>query len=74
MAMTLMALLALAIISAVFRRLLGAPLEGQNMWTHMFELAGNAFYSALVCPALYWLFFRFKGALGFTSHGSRSRN
>ncbi len=74
MLMTLIALLIFALIAALFRRLIGAPLDGQSVWIHMGRLAGNAFYTALVSPLFYWLFFRFKLALGFTSHGSRTRS
>jgi rod shape-determining protein MreD len=74
MLMTLIALLIFAVLEAVFRRLIGAPLDGRGMWTHMGRLAGNAFYTALVSPLFYWLFFRFKMALGFTPHGSRTRH
>ena len=73
MLLTLVALLALAVMEGVFRWGIGASLEGRSLWTQMGRMAGNAFYTALLSPVFFWVFFRFKQSLGFTEHGSRAR-
>ncbi len=70
---TLMAILAFAIISAIFRKFIGAPLEGKTVWTHFAFLAGNAVYTAAVAPFVFYVLFRFRHILGFTPHGPRTR-
>jgi len=81
--MTLIALLAYGLLSTTFRKLIGAPLEGgpfsgrsingNAFWTHLGHLAGNAVYTAIVAPVVFWLLFRIRHLLGFTSHGPRVR-
>ncbi|HUO09083.1 MAG TPA: rod shape-determining protein MreD [Phycisphaerae bacterium] len=71
---TLMAILTFALLCLMMRSIAHAPFEGQSLWTHFMTLAGNAIYTALVAPAFFWLFFRFPGLLGFTSHGPRTRH
>jgi len=70
---TLLGVLAFAFLSVILRRLLGAPLQGRSMWTHFSVHAGNALYTAIVAPFLFYLMFRFHHLLGFTSHGPRTR-
>lgn len=70
---TLMAILAYAVLTVIFRRLIHAPLTGQKMADHFFTLAGDGVYTAIVAPLFFWLFFRFPNLLGFTSHGPRTR-
>jgi rod shape-determining protein MreD len=72
MLLSLLALLAFAVLSALFRWLVNAPLEGQRFWSHAGHLAGSAIYTAIVSPGLFWLFFRFNRALGFNT-GKRTR-
>jgi rod shape-determining protein MreD len=71
--MTLLAVLAFALISALFRKLIGAPVESASLWVHIGRLAGDAVYTSIAAPFFYWLFFRFQPLLGFSSHGYRSR-
>ncbi len=71
---TLLAVLAFALLCLPMRSLAKAPFEGHSVWTHFISLAGNAIYTALVAPAFYWFFFRFPGVLGFSSHGPRTRH
>jgi rod shape-determining protein MreD len=71
--MTLLGLLTFATFSVIFRRLIGAPLEGNSMLSHLGYHAGNALYTAMVAPLLFYLFFRIQHLLGFTSHGPRMR-
>ncbi len=71
---TLMAVLLFALLCLPMRSLAKAPFEGHSIWTHFITLAGNAIYTALVAPAFYWVFFRFPGLLGFSSHGPRTRH
>jgi rod shape-determining protein MreD len=80
---TLLSVLAFALLSAVYRKLIGAPLDGGPahgeallhvpFLTHLGKLAANAVYTAIIAPILFWLFFRFPHLLGFTSHGPRTR-
>ncbi|HVX86688.1 MAG TPA: hypothetical protein VH253_18035 [Phycisphaerae bacterium] len=70
---TLLALLLFAVLSVIMRVLVQAPLEGHSVWTHFWTLTGDAVYSAVAAPALFWVFFRFTPLLGFTSHGPRTR-
>jgi len=63
--MTLVAVLAFAVLSALWRKMLGAPLQGLGIWPHVGRLAGNAVYTAVVAPAVMWVLFRLKGILGF---------
>jgi rod shape-determining protein MreD len=70
---TLLGVLAFAAMSVVFRRLIGASLEGNSMIGHFGYHAGNALYTAMVAPVLFYLFFRIQHMLGFTSHGPRMR-
>ena len=72
--MTLLAVLVFAFLAALFRKLIGAPLYGLAFWPHSFQLAGNALYTAIVAPGIFWLLFRFPKLLGFTSHGARDRH
>jgi len=71
--MTLLAVLLFACLATLFRRLIGAPLYGRAFWPHLMHLAGNAFYTALVAPGVFWSYFRLQKLLGFSPHGSRSR-
>jgi hypothetical protein len=70
---TLLAILMFALGSAIFRRLIGAPLEGDSMFVQFNYLAGNAVYTAIVAPFFFNVLFRFHHLLGFTSHGARGR-
>ncbi len=71
---TLIALLAYALLSVAFRRMIHAPLDGQSAGGQFFPLAGDAVYTAIVAPLFYWLFFRFQPLLGFSPHGPRGRS
>jgi rod shape-determining protein MreD len=71
--MTLLAILAFAVFSSLFRKLIGAPLESASLWVHIGRLAGDAVYTSIAAPFFFWLFFRFQPLLGFSAHGSRSR-
>jgi hypothetical protein len=71
--LTLLAMLAFSVLSIVMRLLVQAPLDGGSAWVHFKTLAGNAFYTALVAPAVFWVFFRLTPLLGFTAHGPRTR-
>lgn len=73
MMVTLLGVLGFAVISAVFRNLIGAPLEGRSVWKHMGIVSGDAVYTAIVAPLIFWVFFRFRHLLGFSSHGARGR-
>jgi cell shape-determining protein MreD len=64
--MTFLALALFAVLATVFRRLIGAPLEGQSAWIHFGHLFVNAIYSAVAAPFLFWIFFRFPSMLGFS--------
>ena len=70
---TLVAILAYALLTVLFRKLIHAPLTGQSLTDHFFALAGDGVYTAIVAPLFFWMFFRFPNLLGFTSHGPRSR-
>ncbi len=72
--MTLLALLTLALLSTIFRALLGAPLYANSLLLHFLHLAGNTLYTALLAPAFFKLFFLLKSLLGFTPTNPRSRN
>jgi rod shape-determining protein MreD len=66
--MTLLALLLFALVSTIFRVLIGTPaLEGQSFWTQLFTLIVDAGYTAAFAPFIFWLFFRFPQMLGFSS-------
>ena len=69
-----MAILFFALLCLPMRSLAKAPFEGHSVWTHFVTLAGDAIYTALVAPIFYWIFFRFPGLLGFSSHGPRTRH
>jgi rod shape-determining protein MreD len=71
--MTLLAVLAFAIFSSLFRWMIGAPLEGHSAWGHFSYVAGNAVYTSIVAPFVYFVLFRFQHLLGFTPHGPRLR-
>jgi rod shape-determining protein MreD len=71
--LTLLAMLAFSVLSVIMRLLVQAPLDGGSAWVHLETLAGNAVYTAIVSPALFWVFFRLTPLLGFTSHGPRMR-
>jgi rod shape-determining protein MreD len=71
--MTLLAVFAFALLSALFRKVIGAPLDGKAAWTHFTYIAGNGVYTAIVAPFAFALLFRFHGLLGFSSHGPRTR-
>jgi rod shape-determining protein MreD len=71
--LTLTAIMAFALLAVTFRWAIGAPLEGRSAWTHLGYLAGNAVYTGILAPFIFWVFFRFQGMLGFTSHGPRGR-
>ena len=71
---TLLALLLFTLLNAIFRLILGAPLDGHSFWIHIGHLAADSVYSAIVAPILFWLFFRFTPLLGFTKQGPRSRS
>jgi rod shape-determining protein MreD len=68
---TFLGILLFAGLSALFRRMLGAPLYGASFWAHFLHLAGNALYTALLAPPAFWLLFRFPKLLGFTPQGPR---
>ncbi len=70
---TLLAMLVFSFLSVVMRVLVQAPLEGGSAWVHLGLLVGNALYTALAAPFLFWFLFRLTPLLGFTSHGPRSR-
>lgn len=70
--MTLLGVIAFATFSVIFRRIIGAPLE-RGIFSHLGVHAGNALYTAMVAPVLFYLFFRIQHLLGFTSHGPRTR-
>jgi rod shape-determining protein MreD len=72
MLITLFAILAFALFSIMVRSLVNAPLQGHSVWTHMGTLAGNAIYSSLIAPLIFWALFRMPGLLGFTTHGPRA--
>lgn len=69
--MTFLAVVAFGAFSAAWRDMLGAPLYGRAILSDLGRMAGNAIYTALVAPLACWLFFRFKGLLGFSALGSR---
>ena len=69
--MTLLTVAAFGALSAAWRDLVGAPLYRHAMLPDLGRMAGNAMYTALVAPMVCWLFFRFKGMLGFSALGSR---
>ena len=71
--MTLLAVLAYGVIGALFRSLTGGPLYQHSAWSQMGFVAGNAVYTAIVAPMVFFILFRFQGLLGFTSHGPRGR-
>jgi rod shape-determining protein MreD len=73
MIMTLLAMLAYALLDAIFRSLLHAPLTGLTIPSHFLHLAGDAVYTAVAAPLFFWIFFRFQPLLGFTPHGPRGR-
>jgi len=70
---TLLALVAFGMMACLFQWALGSPLAGHSVMSQIGTTAGNAGYTAVVAPFMYWVFFRFPNLLGFTSHGSRSR-
>jgi rod shape-determining protein MreD len=70
---TLLAMLAFSVLSVIMRLLVEAPLDGGSAWIHLGSLAGNAVYTAIAAPPLFWIFFRLSPLLGFTSHGPRTR-
>jgi rod shape-determining protein MreD len=70
---TLLGVLTFALLSVILRRLLGAPMQGHSMWAQFSVHAGNALYTAIVAPFVFYLLFRFHHLLGFTSHGTRGR-
>lgn len=70
---TLLAMLMFSILSVIMRLLVQAPLEGGSAWIHLGLLAGNAVYTAIAAPVLFWVLFRLTPLLGFTLHGPRSR-
>jgi hypothetical protein len=70
---TLLAVVVFAIFAAMFRWIIGAPLEGHTVWGHLTFIAGNAVYSAIVAPLVFYVLFRFQHLLGFTPYGPRAR-
>jgi rod shape-determining protein MreD len=70
--MTFFGILLYAILAALYRQFLGAPLYAASFWAHFTFLAGNAAYTALFAPPLFWLFFRFPKLLGFSYQGPRT--
>lgn len=70
---TLLAIVIFGVLAILMRLLTHAPLEGHSVSVHFGVLMGNAVYSAVIAPGFYWVFFRFPGLLGFTSHGARTR-
>jgi rod shape-determining protein MreD len=70
---TLLAVVVFAILSAFFSWAIGAPLEGHTLWAHLTHIAGNAIYTSIVAPFLFYVLFRFQHLLGFTPHGPRLR-
>ena len=69
----LLAVLLFALLSLITHTLTGSPMIGLSPWTFFGKYAGNAVYSAVVAPVLYWILFRFPTLLGFSTHGSRTR-
>jgi rod shape-determining protein MreD len=70
---TLLAILIFAALSIITRLIISAPLIFNSIWSDFAHTAANAFYSALVAPIFFWLFFRIQPLLGFSTHGPRSR-
>jgi rod shape-determining protein MreD len=70
MMMTLFACLGFALLSTIFRKLVGAPFDDGAL-KHFGTLSADAVYTAIVAPAIFWVLFRFPGILGFTTHGPR---
>ncbi len=71
--MTLVGILAFGLLAALFGKMVGAPLYNHSVWSHMGRLAGNAVYTAIVAPVLFFVMFKFHGLLGFTAQGPRAR-
>jgi rod shape-determining protein MreD len=71
---TFLAVLAVGLLTGLAGQLTGTPMEGHNFATHFGLAAGNAVYSSIVAPGLFWILFRFRALLGFTSHGLRTRS
>jgi rod shape-determining protein MreD len=72
--LTLLAILAFALVCLPMRSFASAPYQGHSVWTHFATLGGNAVYTSVIAPFLFGLFFRFPSLLGFTSHGPRTRH
>jgi cell shape-determining protein MreD len=72
--MALLGVMMWAVLAAVYRRLIGAPLYSLAFWPHVRHGVGNAVYTAVVAPGLFWGWFHFPKLLGFTAHGYRSRD
>jgi rod shape-determining protein MreD len=70
---TLLAVLAFAVLDVIMRSIIGAKLDG-GVWGHLGQLSANAVYTAVVAPVFFWLFFRFQPLLGFSLQGSRGRH
>jgi rod shape-determining protein MreD len=70
---TFLAILAFGILSALDRSLLGAPLHNASLGSHFGFFAGNALYSALFAPPLFWLLFRLQKLLGFSYQGAHRK-
>jgi rod shape-determining protein MreD len=70
---TFVLILGYAVLSAFFRKILGASLDGGGMFSHVAYLWADAVYTALLAPVFFWIFFRFKDLLGFSLPGARSR-
>lgn len=69
--MTVIAVIAYGFIAALLRTV--APQGGPTFWRQLLIMAGNAAYSGLAAPVLFWLFFKIRPLLGFGIHGPRSR-
>ena len=69
---TLFAIIVFGFFSVVVRYFVNAPLQGHNAWAHVGTFAGNAVYSSLIAPLIFWLLFHVQGLLGFTAHGPRA--
>jgi rod shape-determining protein MreD len=70
--MTLLAVLAYAVIAAVLRTL-GTDLLGVSFQRYLWLMCGNAMYTGLVAPAAFWLLIRLRPLLGVGAHGPRMR-
>jgi rod shape-determining protein MreD len=69
---TLFSIVAFGVFSMVARLIANSPLQGHSVWAHVATFAGDAVYSSLIAPFIFWALFRAPGLLGFTTHGPRA--